>query len=149
MTESSIFLIEHARPMSTKSEIAEIKARLNRIEEFLRTAFPAIGISDPASVPEKSDSDFKLVSFNVRKASGIAGHEYSYKLKVQNKVGSSVRFMGWVVFLDKDEFEVSRGIIPPFSVPAKQTITVTGMWGIVDERQANRIVDVTAEIRPI
>lgn len=128
--------------MNTEREIADIKARLDRIEAFLTGGSGATGCAD--SVPA-----YELLDLQVKKSQSMIGPEYAYRLKVKNSSNAALRFMGSIIFVDSSEFEVDRKAMDIFTVPAGQTHTQTGKATIIDANHVSRIADVTAEIYPI
>jgi hypothetical protein len=131
--------------MNVENEITQIKQRLDRIEAFLIQATNA----GPNTSADKSQSSCKLVNFDVRKSQSIIGPEYAYKLTVSNTGKMNARFTGKIIFLDKDDFEVTSQAMDIFTVGAGETFIKTGKAVIVDKNHAPRIENVTAEVFPI
>jgi hypothetical protein len=131
--------------MNVEQEITQIKQRLDRMEAFLVQATNAT----PNTSADKSQSSYKLVNFDVRKSQSIIGPEYAYKLTVSNTGKTNTQFAGKIIFLDKNDFEVTSQAIGIFTVEAGEKFIKTGKAVIIDQNHVPRIENVTAEIFPI
>lgn len=126
-----------------QDEIEQIKLRLDRIEKYLSETTGGANVSQG-----KSAIQYDLVNFEVQKSQGLIGPEYAFKLTVCNKSEAIARFIGKIIFLDNNEFEVESQITDVFTVAAGTTFTKTGKAVIIDKNHAPRIVNVTAEVYP-
>lgn len=136
--------------MSTIDDIADLKDRVERIEQFILSVFPAAAGGAPTASPEEEPSDlYELTSFNVRKSESSIGPEYSYRIGVKNKSGSAIRLYGEIVFNDRDDFVVCTAPVGIFTVPAKSDFVKTGQTTITEDSHIARIADVTAELKPL
>jgi hypothetical protein len=135
---------QKAEIRNIEREIQTIKTRLDNIENFLAGNRIREG---PRTVED--ESDYELTNLEVKKAQGLLGPEYAYKLTVKNNSKTSTQFTGKIIFLDHSEFEVTSGPIDFFTVAADSTFTKTGREIIMNEDDAARIANVTAEIFPV
>ena len=134
--------------MSLNDDINDLKDRVGRIENFLLAVFPQAGGNPNPPTSEKSDNQFELKSFNVKKSKCDIGVEYSYRIGIKNMSDHPRKFGGRIIFLDTDEYEVCDDPIYPFTVPGNSMFVSTGKATVMDESHIPRIADVTAEIRP-
>ena len=136
--------------MSSEDDIRDLQDRVERIEQFLQSAFPfAGGETETINQTSETEDIFELISFDVKKSESSIGPEYSYRIGVKNKTGSPLCMGGSIVFLDKDDFEVCTDLVSMFTIPPNSEFTKTGKATIIEESHIPRISNVTAELRPM
>ncbi len=138
--------------MSFNTDIEEIKARLDRIEKWIRGVVQ--DNHDAIVAQEKSlgveENTYEIVSLDVKPMTSVSGSpEYAFKLQVRNLTDRRLVLTGKIVFYDSDGFELDSSPISPFAVPAAHLLATSGKASFLSGETADGITDIKAVLQVI
>lgn len=139
--------------MDSSEEIRAIKARLDRIETWIRnvTKDSAETAGDPQVAAASDSADvYEMVSFDVKDVTTDArSPSYAYKLRVKNLTARGIVLYARVAFLDKEGFELAHWPINPLSIKPGQISATSGTAELLSREAADNVADIQAVVNHI
>ena len=125
-----------------RQELNELKARVNKIEDYLSGNYQPTTKKEP-------EATYEVLDLKIQKSQNMHDwDEYAYLLTVKNTCTKDLKFNGNIIFNDSTGFEVCREYISSFTVKSGTTHTKSGQSVITDKVHKSRISEITAEINP-
>ena len=133
-----------AEPMNPANEIAELKARVDRIEKWIRT------FVSENQAPNAKETTYELISLDVKDVT----QEYmlptfAYKLQVRNISARELVLGGKIAFYDADGFELEQSPMAPFTMLPGSPMTVSGQATLMSKNNVSHVADIKAVLEVI